>query len=124
MNSKIHPFKPIQIVEDICRMMAVEPLEESFEWIYSMEVKSDERDAIIYNLRMVISQLPEFAVAPLSQLCILQMIDSVHTQKDIYWDSRGNMDRVVYLAYRDSFLFMADMDDYLLDNFGIFSPEL
>jgi len=124
MKNKCHPFKRIQVVEDLCKIIEEVPVAESFDWVDDMDLGSDGWDSILCYISIMYPQLKELADGPLSQLCILQMIDSVHTQKDVYWDSSGNMDRVVYLAYRDSFLFMADMDDYLLDNFGIFSPEL
>ena len=123
MSSKTHPFKYIQIVEDLCAIIEETPLATSFDWIEDVDMNGDDWDAVIYYLPMMIQHLQEIAVEPLSQLCLLQMIESVHTQPDINWDCIGNMDRAAYLAYRDGFIFFASMDDYLFDNYSILVVE-
>lgn len=119
MKSKIHPFKHIQIVEDLCALLGEEPEETTFDWAQDIAIDGEEWDAIIHYIGMMMQQLQEIAVEPLSQLCLLQMIESVHTQSDVNWDCIGNMHREVYLAYRDSFLHMSDLDTILPRDYDI-----
>lgn len=119
MSNKTHPFKHIQAVEDICALLGETPEATAFDWAQELAFDNGDWDVVIHYLGMMISQLQEIAVEPLSQLCLLQMIDSVHKQPDINWDCIGNMDREVYITYRDSFLLFSDFDSYLLNNFEI-----
>jgi hypothetical protein len=119
MKPKIHPFKHIQVVEDLCALIGETPVETAFDLAQDTAIDGEDWDTVIDYIGMMMQQLQEFAVEPLSQLCLLQMIDSVHTLPDVNWDCIGNMHREVYLAYRDSFLHMSDLDTILPRDYNI-----
>jgi hypothetical protein len=119
MKPKIHPFKHIQVVEDLCALIGETPVATAFDLAQDTAIDGEDWDAVIDYTGMMMQQLQEFAVEPLSQLCLLQMIDSVYTQPDVNWDCIGNMHREVYLAYRDSFLHMSDLDTILPRDYDI-----
>lgn len=119
MSSKTHPFKHIQVVEDHCALKGETPVATAFDLAQDIAIDSEEWDATIDYIGMMMQQLHEFAVEPLSQLCLLQMIDSVHTQPDVNWDCTGNMHREVYLAYRDGLLHISDLHTILPRDYDI-----
>jgi hypothetical protein len=119
MKNKCHPFKRIQVVEDLCKIIEEVPVAESFDWVDGMDLGSDGWDSILCYISIMYPQLKELADGPLTQLCLLQMIDSVPTQQDHLWDCLGNIDRNLYRHYRDSFLHMSDLETILPRDYGI-----
>ena len=119
MKNKCHPFKRIQVVEDLCKIIEEVPVAELFDWEDGMDLGSDGWDSILCYISIMYPQLKELAEGPLTQLCLLQMIDSVLTKEDHLWDCLGNKDRNFYHHYRDSFLHMSDLEIILPRDYGI-----
>ena len=119
MKNKCHPFKRIQVVEDLCKIIEEVPVAELFDWEDGMDLGSDGWDSILCYISIMYPQLKELAEGPLTQLCLLQMIDSVLTKEDHLWDCLGNIDRNLYRHYRDSFLHMSDLETILPRDYDI-----
>jgi hypothetical protein len=119
MKDKIDPFKCIRIVEDICKAIQVVPEDDTFKSMENIAVASDDWDAIVPQLLLMLPQLKLLAVEPLTQMGILHMLDAVHTQLDAAWCTPGNRKRELYLMYRSSFLHIIDLDAILPRDYGI-----
>lgn len=115
----MNPFKKIQIVEDICKLIGEEPKKKTFDYMRSFEIEEPFWDVILHQLPFILSRINDFTYKPIDQMTVFKIINAVHNQKEEIWNCVSNKDRELYIIYSDCILFMSDLHETLLDKFGI-----
>lgn len=108
-NIDFHPFKRIQIVEDLCKILEEEPTKKAFELIRKSKLTDSDWDAHLYFIQFLAFHLKLLSLSKFDQLSFIQMIEDLEQEKDIL----SNKDFDIYQNYIDGLLFVDDLNDFL-----------
>lgn len=116
MNKDFHPFKRIQIVEDLCKILEEEPTKKAFELMRKSKLTDSDWDAHLYFIQFLASHLKLLSLSKFDQLSFIQMIEEIDQGKDIL----SNKNFEIYQNYIDSLLFVDDLNDLLENELDIY----
>lgn len=119
MSDKLHPLTYIRVTKKLCKLIGEQPEHNTFYWVKEVDIDYNDWQVIIYYLEIMLPQLEDITILPLTQLSLLIMIASTHTDSDHIWYALGNNDNYLHTSYRDSFIHMSDLDTVLCKNYDI-----
>lgn len=119
MSDKLHPLAYIRVTKKLCKLIGEQPEHNTFNWAKEVDIEYNDWQVIIHYLEIMLPQLENISTSPLTQLNLLIMIASTHTDSDHIWYVLGDKDFYLYTSYRDSFLHMSDLESLLFQNYDI-----